>query len=247
MCCKNSNKAVTWSMFWSASYGVVFSQTIQAVQADGAQLRWGLSSPLDKDCPFWSGFMVVVHVEQYSGVVSFHYLPIIDMNPTGLNCIYSTLWFTVDVYPGQTGWLSRHHEWSWCHWIYHGWFWFSKSFWGKSVRQRLFNTSCLASRNSTLRASNLIFADINHFIATVSCTLSRPLKAKQRNPAHLHESQITENHNVTDEDLGLFTQAMSLSDDLSTGRIPPLLLSNTSDSWTAWQSSHIWESCISYL
>ena len=33
--------------------------------------------PLDKDRPFWSGFMQVVHVEQHSAVVSFQYLPII--------------------------------------------------------------------------------------------------------------------------------------------------------------------------
>ena len=94
MCCKNSNKAVAWSMFRSVSYGVSFPQTIQAVQVDGAQLWWGLSSPMDKERPFWSGFMQVVRVEQHGGVVSFHYLPITDMNPTGLNCIYSTLWFT---------------------------------------------------------------------------------------------------------------------------------------------------------
>ena len=147
MCCKNSNKAGTWSMFPFFLYGVFFPQTIQAVQVDGAQLWWGLSSPMDKDCSFWSGFMQVVRVEQHGGVVSFHYLLIIDINPTGLNCIYSTLWFTEDVYPGHIGWLSYHHEWSWCHWIYHGWFWFSKSFWGKSVRQTLFNTSCLANHN----------------------------------------------------------------------------------------------------
>ena len=112
MCCKNSNKAVAWSMFRSVSYGVSFPQTIQAVQVDGAQLWWGLSSPLGKDCPFWSGFMPVVRMEQHGVVVSFLYLPIIDMNPTSLNCIYSTLWFAEDIYPGQTGWLSYHHEWS---------------------------------------------------------------------------------------------------------------------------------------
>ena len=189
MCCKNSNKAVTWSMFWSVSY-VSFPQTIQAVQVDGAQLWWGLSSPMDKDSPFWSGLMQVVRVKQHGGVVSFHYLPIIYMNPTGLNCIYSTLWFTGDIYPGQTGWLSCHHEWSWCHWIYHGWFWFSKSSWGKSVWQTLFNTSSLASHNRTLRASNLIFAAINQFTATASCTLILPLKAKEGN-SHIWESRIS--------------------------------------------------------
>ena len=112
MCCKNSNKAVAWSMFQSVSYGVSFPQTIQAVQVDGAQLWWGLSSPLDKDCPFWWGFMPVVRMEQHGVLVSSLYLPIIDMNPTSLNCIYSTLWFAEDIYPGQTGWLSYHHEWS---------------------------------------------------------------------------------------------------------------------------------------
>ena len=148
MCWKNSDKAVSLSMFWSFSYGVSFPQTVQAVQVDGAQLLWGLSSPLGKDRPFWSGFMPVVHLEQHDGVVSFHYLPMIDMNLAGLNCIYSRLWFTEYVYPGPTVWFSYHHEWSWCHWIYHGWFWFPKSFWGKSVRQTLFNTSLQPSITS---------------------------------------------------------------------------------------------------
>ena len=128
------------------------------------------------------------------------------MNPTGLNCIDSTLWFAEDVYPGQTGWLWCYHEWSWCNWIYHGWFWFSKSFWRKSVQQTLFNTSCLASHNRTLRDSIIIFAAINHYIATASCTLILPVKAKEGNRAHLHESQMTEKQNVTDEDLGLLTK-----------------------------------------
>ena len=99
-------------MFRFVSYGVSFLQTIQAVQVDGAQVWWGLSSPLDKDRPFVSGLMPFVRMEQHGVVVSFHYLPIIDMNPTGLNWIYSTLWFTEDIYPGQTEWLSYHHEWS---------------------------------------------------------------------------------------------------------------------------------------
>ena len=133
------------------------------------------------------------------------------MTPTGLNCIYSTLWFAEDVYPGQTGWLSCYHEWSWCDWIYHGWFWFSKSFWEKSMQQTLFNTSCLASHNRTLRASIIIFAAINHYIATASCTLSLPVKAKEGNRAHSHESQMTEKQNVTDEDLGLLTKRTHFS------------------------------------
>ena len=81
MCCKSLNKAVTWSMFWSVSYGVFFPQTIQAVQVDGPQLQWGLSSPSGNDRPLWSGFMQVVHVGQHSGVVSFYHVLIIYMNP----------------------------------------------------------------------------------------------------------------------------------------------------------------------
>ena len=61
-------------MFQSVAYGVSFPQTIQAVQVDGAQLRWGLSRSLDKDRPFWPGFMQVVHVAQHGAVVSFQYL-----------------------------------------------------------------------------------------------------------------------------------------------------------------------------
>ena len=56
MYCKNSNKAVAWSMTRIAPFG---------------QALCRLS--------VWSSMGVMV---------SFHYLPIIDMNPTGLNCIY---------------------------------------------------------------------------------------------------------------------------------------------------------------
>ena len=114
-----------------------FLEPSQAVQGDEPQLLWSLYSLLaEKDRPSWSGFMQVVHVGQHSEVASFHYLPIIDMDPTDLNCIYSTLWlieeqsstFNVtaavtfmdgnsysgecglfeqtEEYPGQAGWLS---------------------------------------------------------------------------------------------------------------------------------------------
>lgn len=42
----------------------------------------------------WSGFMQAGYsVGDYDGVSSFIYLPVIDLPPTDMNCIYSTLLF----------------------------------------------------------------------------------------------------------------------------------------------------------
>ena len=85
------------------------------------------------------------------------------------------------------------------------------------------------SYDRAIRASILPFAAIKHLTATAAFNVIPPLNSKEGNPDHLSESrgQMTVNHSETDEDLELLTQASSLFDDLSTGWISPLQLSNT--------------------
>ena len=85
------------------------------------------------------------------------------------------------------------------------------------------------SYDRALRASILTFAAINHLTAAAAFNVTPPLKSKKGNPDHLSESrsQMTANRSATDEDLELLTQASSLFEYLSTGRISPLQQSNT--------------------
>ncbi|CAC5362573.1 unnamed protein product [Mytilus coruscus] len=43
--------------------------------------------------PSWSGFMQMVQKGEYPGQSAFTFLPMIDMDPSDLSCIYSTLKF----------------------------------------------------------------------------------------------------------------------------------------------------------
>lgn len=64
---------------------------------DGARLLWSMSPMFAKERPSWSGFMQTVFVGEHSGTASFHYLPIIDLDPTDMTCIYSTLCYIHDL------------------------------------------------------------------------------------------------------------------------------------------------------
>ena len=46
--------------------------------------------------PSWSGFMTDISVGAYPGKSVINFLPIIDLNPTDMTCIYSTLRFVLD-------------------------------------------------------------------------------------------------------------------------------------------------------
>ncbi|CAG2213079.1 unnamed protein product [Mytilus edulis] len=56
-------------------------------------LLWKVSWPLRSPMPGWSGYMQMVQEGTYPGKSSFVFLPMIDLNPSDLSCIYSTLKF----------------------------------------------------------------------------------------------------------------------------------------------------------
>ncbi|CAC5372581.1 unnamed protein product [Mytilus coruscus] len=57
------------------------------------KLLWKVSWPLRSPMPGWSGYMQMVQEGTYPGKSSFVFLPMIDLNPSDLSCIYSTLKF----------------------------------------------------------------------------------------------------------------------------------------------------------
>ena len=89
ICC-NNNKAVTRSMFLfcltrcflPSNHHTLF-KWMEPNCCGFCLVYWTRIAHLDQ-----SGFMQVVHVCQHNGVASFLYLPIIDMDPTDLNCIH---------------------------------------------------------------------------------------------------------------------------------------------------------------
>ena len=56
-------------------------------------LLWKLVWPLRSSRPGWSGMMQVVHRDTHPGKASITFLPMIDMNPNDMSCVYSTLLF----------------------------------------------------------------------------------------------------------------------------------------------------------
>ena len=69
---------------------------IKEIEADDESrhldLLWKISFPL-RVRQVWSGFMQVTARGQHNGKASFHFLPMIDLDPTNMNCIYSTRMF----------------------------------------------------------------------------------------------------------------------------------------------------------
>ncbi|GFS26848.1 hypothetical protein ElyMa_007067800 [Elysia marginata] len=56
-------------------------------------LVWKLSWPLRSPRPAWQGFMQTVCTGEHSGKSSIFFLPMIDLNPSDMSCVYSTLLF----------------------------------------------------------------------------------------------------------------------------------------------------------
>lgn len=57
---------------------------------------WKISWPLRQVRPGWSGMMQAVRKGPHPGKASIHFLPMIDMDPTDLSCVFSTLHFVAD-------------------------------------------------------------------------------------------------------------------------------------------------------
>ncbi|KAL8599650.1 hypothetical protein ACOMHN_053827 [Nucella lapillus] len=60
-------------------------------------LLWKVSWPLRSPCLGWSGMMQTICSGAYPGKSSFTFLPMIDMDPTNMSCIFSTLHFVSSV------------------------------------------------------------------------------------------------------------------------------------------------------
>lgn len=56
-------------------------------------LLWKITWPLKSPRPLWSGMMQMLHVGNHPGKSSVIFLPMIDMDPSDLSCVYSTLKF----------------------------------------------------------------------------------------------------------------------------------------------------------
>ena len=59
-------------------------------------LLWKISLTVRSPRPSWSGMMQAVHKGTYPGQSSVIFLPMIDLNPGDISCIYSTLLFVCD-------------------------------------------------------------------------------------------------------------------------------------------------------
>jgi hypothetical protein len=59
-------------------------------------LLWKISWPLRQDRPSWSGWMQGVAKGSHPGKSSFQFLPMIDLDPSNMTCVNSTLHFICD-------------------------------------------------------------------------------------------------------------------------------------------------------
>ena len=60
-------------------------------------LMWKVSWPLRSPRPGWSGFMQSVCKGEHPEAAAVTFLPMIDMDPNNINCVYSTLMFVVEL------------------------------------------------------------------------------------------------------------------------------------------------------
>ena len=57
---------------------------------------WKIVWPLRSPRPLWSGMMQTCHEGEHPGKPSITFLPMIDMDPSDMSCVYSTLVFVCD-------------------------------------------------------------------------------------------------------------------------------------------------------
>lgn len=56
-----------------------------------ADVLWNISLPLRSSRPGWTGMMQMIHNGDHPGQSSVMFMPMIDMNPSDMTCVYSTL------------------------------------------------------------------------------------------------------------------------------------------------------------
>ena len=65
-------------------------------QCPKVDLLWKISPKVCAQRPAWSGLMQMISKGEYPGQASVMPLPMIDLNPSDLSCVYSTLYFICD-------------------------------------------------------------------------------------------------------------------------------------------------------
>ena len=74
-----------------------FNVTDESEDLSKVQFLLKIARPLRPRMPGWSGVMQTVQVGDYPGQSTVLFLPMIDMNPNDLSCIYSTLKFVAQL------------------------------------------------------------------------------------------------------------------------------------------------------
>ncbi|WAR13570.1 hypothetical protein MAR_027750 [Mya arenaria] len=80
------------------NFGTLTFQSLNEVndvidQTQNLEQLVDISRPLKTQCPSWSGFMQTTQTGRHPGKSTVLFLPMIDLNPSDLTCIYSTLDF----------------------------------------------------------------------------------------------------------------------------------------------------------
>ena len=76
---------------------IQLSQSLCLSKGVSLDLFWHTARFFSRPHPTWNGYMTSISKEDYPGKASVNMLPTIDMDPTDLSCIYSTLKFIADL------------------------------------------------------------------------------------------------------------------------------------------------------
>ena len=71
-------------------YGELHEHDVEDLTAN-VDLLWNISLSLHSPRPAWAGLMQMVHKGDHPGQTSVSFLPMIDMNPSDMTCVYSTM------------------------------------------------------------------------------------------------------------------------------------------------------------
>ena len=74
-------------------YHELINEEYHEKDSDALDTLWNIVPHLHSPCPAWSGMMQTVHKGPHPGAASMLFLPMTDMDPGNLNCIFSTLQF----------------------------------------------------------------------------------------------------------------------------------------------------------
>ena len=87
---------VIFSYEWKNLSTLSFTELPEMSATDSTsyfETLWEISWPLKSPRPAWKGMMQAAHSGAHPGVSEVFFMPMIDLNPGDLSCIYSTLRF----------------------------------------------------------------------------------------------------------------------------------------------------------